>query len=181
MMPLDVAKAAVDGLMLEAAPRAALLVGFMGGEPFLHRALMREIVPYACAQARRSGRTVRFSVTTNATLLTDDDVRLLADHDFQVAVSIDGPKALNDAQRPLNGGGSAYDRIVAALDMFDRLGRPRHLSARATVAPGGGPLLPILDHLVALGFDAGGFRPVLGAPDPPLRFTSSHFDRFHHH
>jgi len=181
MMPLDVAKAAVDRLMLEAAPRADLLVGFMGGEPFLHRALMREIVPYACAQARRSGRTVRFSVTTNATLLTDDDVRLLADHDFQVAVSIDGPKALNDAQRPLNGGGSAYDRVLAALERFDRLGRPRHLSARATVTPAGGPLLPILDHLVALGFDSIGFSPVLVSPDPRLGFTSADFDRFRHH
>src|SRR5258707_1875698 len=181
MMPPDVAKAAVDRLMLEAAPGADLLVGFMGGEPFLHRALMREIVPYACAQARRSGRTVRFSVTTNATLLTDDDVRLLADHDFQVAVSIDGPKALNDAQRPLNGGGSAYYRVMPALRRFDRVRRQRHLSARATVTPAGGPLLPILHHLVALGFDSIGFSPVLGAPDPPLRFTSSHFDRFHHH
>ncbi len=50
MMPLDVAKAAVDRLMLEAAPRADLLVGFMGGEPFLHRALMRR-------STTRSGRS----------------------------------------------------------------------------------------------------------------------------
>jgi len=181
MMSLDVARSAVDRLMLEAAPRADLLVGFMGGEPFLHRALLREIVPYASAQARRSGHTVRFSVTTNATLLTDDDVRLLADHDFQVAVSIDGPKALNDAQRPLNGGGSAYDRVLAALERFDRLGRPRHLSARATVTPAGGPLLAILDHLVALGFDSVGLSPVLVSPDPRLGFTSADFGRFRDH
>jgi uncharacterized protein len=181
MMPLAVAQAAVDRLLLEAAPGADLLIGFMGGEPFLHRALVRDIVPYAQAQARKSGRTVRFSVTTNATLLTDDDVRLLADHDFQVAISIDGPKALNDAQRPLNGGGSAYDRVLAALERFDRLGRPRHLSARATVTPAGGPLLPILDHLVALGFDSVGFSPVLVSPDPRIGFTSADFERFGDH
>jgi uncharacterized protein len=129
MMSFEVARAGVDRLIAEAAPSADLLVGFMGGEPFLHRALMRDIVPYALKRARASGRSVRFSVTTNATMLTEDDIRLLVDHDFQVAISIDGPKSLNDAQRPLNGGGSAYDRVVAALDKFGRLGRPRHLSA----------------------------------------------------
>src|SRR4030088_3353950 len=38
MMPLEGAKAAVGRLMLEAAPGADLLRGFMGGEPVLHRA-----------------------------------------------------------------------------------------------------------------------------------------------
>jgi uncharacterized protein len=178
VMPLEIAQAAVDRLIAEAAPRADLLVGFMGGEPFLRRAVMREIVPYALSRARAARRTVRFSITTNATLLTDDDVRFLSDHDFQIAISIDGPKALNDAQRPLNGGGSAYDRVVAALEKFDRLGRPRHLSARATVTPGGGPLMATLDHLIGLGFDSVGFSPVLVSPDPRRAFVAADFTRF---
>ena len=177
MMSSEVARAAVDRLIVEAAPGADLLIGFMGGEPFLNRALMREVVPYACGEARRSGRTVRFSVTTNATLLTADDVHFLADHDFQVAVSIDGPKALNDAQRPLKDGDSAYERVVGALGLFARIGRPRHLSARATAAPGGGPLLPILDHLIALGFDSVGLSPILVSPDPRRAFAPDDFDR----
>src|SRR5205814_858629 len=123
-------------------------------------------------------RPVRFSLTTNATLLTDDDVRFLADHDFYVAISIDGPKALNDAQRPMNDGRSAYDAVVAALEKFDRIGRPRHLSARATVTPGTGPLEPILDHLIALGFDSVGFTPVLVSPDPRRAFTTGDFEQF---
>ena len=178
MMPLEIAEAAVNRLIAEAMPRADLLIGFMGGEPFLHRQLMRDIVPYASRQARASGRSVRFSVTTNATLLTDEDVRFLAGHDFQVAISIDGPKALNDAQRPLNGLGSAYDRIITAMDAFARLGRPRHLSARATVMPGGAPLLPVLDHLVGLGFDSVGFSPVLVSPNPNRAFIASDFNSF---
>jgi len=178
MMSFDVARAGVDRLIAESNPRADLLVGFMGGEPFLHRALMRDIVPYALERARASGRSVRFSVTTNATMLTDDDIHLLVDHDFQVAISIDGPKSLNDAQRPLNGGGSAYDRVLAALDKFTRLGRPRHLSARATVAPGTGPLRPILDHLIGLGFDSVGFSPILVSPNPAKAFSAADFESF---
>jgi uncharacterized protein len=42
-------------------------------------------------------------------------------------------------------------------------------------------MLPILDHLVALGFDSIGFSPVLVSPDPRLGFTSADFDRFGDH
>jgi uncharacterized protein len=178
MMSIDVARAATDRLLIEAVPGADLLIGFMGGEPFLHRALMVDIVPYARQRAAASGRTVRFSITTNATLLTDDDVRFLADEGFQVAVSIDGPKALNDSQRPLNSGGSAYEKVVEALEKFDRLGRPRHLSARSTIAPRCGPLLPILDHLIGLGFDSVGFSPILVSPNPAFAFTKLDFETF---
>lgn len=178
VMSLEIAQAAVDRLIAEAAPGADLVVGFMGGEPFLRRALMRDVVPYASGRARAAGRTARFSVTTNATLLTDEDVNFLSDNDFHVAISIDGPKSVNDAQRPLNGGGSAYDRIVATLEKFDRLGRPRHLSARATVTPGGGPLMITLDHLIGLGFDSVGFSPVLVSPNPRSAFTPDDFARF---
>jgi uncharacterized protein len=178
MMSAEVARMAADRLLSEAAPRADLVLGFMGGEPFLHRALMRDVVAYARSRAHDGGHSLRFSVTTNATLLTDDDVRFLADENFQVAISIDGPKSLNDGHRPLNGGGSAHDHVVSALERFDRIGRPRHLSARATVIPRGGPLLPILDHLIALGFDSVGFSPILVAPDPALCFTAADFATF---
>lgn len=174
LMPLEVARQSVDRLMTEASPDAEVVIGFMGGEPFLHRSLIYEIVPYALQQRDAT----RFSMTTNATLLTDDDVRFLADHDFHLAISIDGPKALNDTQRPTNDGRSAYDAVVAALGKFDRIGRPRHLSARASVMPGTGPLEPILDHLIALGFDSVGFTPVLVSPDPRAAFTTADFERF---
>ena len=178
LMSVDVAHAAVDRLMLEAAPAADLLLGFMGGEPFLHRALMRDVVPYARARAHATGRHVRFSVTTNATLLTDDDVRFLRDEDFHVAVSIDGPRTLNDAQRPLHNGGSSYDKVLLAMERFERLGHPRHLSARATVAPRRGPLRPVLTHLIGMGFDSVGFSPILVSPDPALSFSKSDFETF---
>ena len=55
MMSIDVARAATDRLFVEAAPGADLLIGFMGGEPFLHRALMRDVVPYARQRAEASG------------------------------------------------------------------------------------------------------------------------------
>jgi uncharacterized protein len=161
MMPWHVARDTVERLIAEAAPDADLVLGFMGGEPLLNRALIAEIVPYAVARAAESGRRMRFSITTNATLLTPADARLFAQYPFAVQISIDGPAALNDAQRPMRGGGGSYARVLRGLEVLLRHGRPRQLTARVTVTRDGGELLPVLEHLIGLGFDDVGFAPVL--------------------
>lgn len=176
LMPNDVAEASVDRLIAESREGADLVIGFMGGEPFVNRPLLRSIMPYATQAAAAAGRTVRFSLTTNATLLEPEDAELVARYRTQVAVSIDGPKAVNDAVRPMNGGGSSYDRIIQGLQVFEKHGRPYHLSARITVTPGARDLPGILDHVLSLGFDSAGFSPVLVAPDPSQAFEPADFD-----
>ena len=176
LMQFDVAKASVDRLIHESAPGADLVIGFMGGEPFANRALIHTIVPYAQEAAAAAGRTMRFSLTTNATLLQPADARLLSSCRMHVAVSIDGPKDINDAVRPMKGASSSYDRIVQGLQVLHTHGRPHHLSARITVTPASRDLPHILDHVLSLGFDSAGFSPVLVSPDPSSAFQSADFD-----
>ena len=171
-----VAFRAIDRLFIEAEPGAAVVLGFMGGEPMLHRDLVHRATRYAADRA--NGRTVRFSLTTNATLLTADDIALFRDFPYTVQVSIDGDRDANDQARPLRGGGSSYDRILAGLDLFARFGRPRQLSARVTVTPLTRNLESILDHLLGLGFDDVGFAPVLVSPRPQAAFTPEAFEYF---
>jgi uncharacterized protein len=178
LMSIEVGKAAVERLLAESAAGAEIVVGFMGGEPFLNKPLLHALVPYAEDRAAAAGRRVRFSVTTNATLLDREDVRLLARHPFPVAVSLDGPRATNDRVRPLNGGGSSHDRVLNTLRLFAAEGRPRHLSARATVTPRSGPLVVTLEYLVGLGFDSVGFAAVLVSPDARIAFDKADFDGF---
>lgn len=177
-MSVEVARAAVDRLLVEAPPGREVVVGFMGGEPFLNRRVIHDVVPYAERAAERWGRAVRFSLTTNATLLEPADAELLVAHRFHVSVSLDGPPEINDRQRSLLRSGAAnssYQRVLRALELLAAHGRPRHLSARATVTPGVGDLPRILEHLIGLGFDAVGFAPVLSSPDPKLAFESGQF------
>lgn len=175
LMGFGVARASVDRLIDEAAPGADLLIGFMGGEPFLHRQLLHAIMPYATQAAQASGRSMRFSLTTNGTLVEPEDVDLLTRYTTQVAVSIDGPRSLHDASRPLRSGGSSYDRLLRTLRLFAQCGRPRHLSARITVTPRAKNLREILEHVVSLGFDSAGFAPVLVSPRPADAFTTEDF------
>jgi uncharacterized protein len=165
VMGEDVARSAVDQLIENAPEGSDLVIGFMGGEPFVNRPLIHAITAYADRAAREAGHRPRFAVTTNATLLTTEDAALLARYRFSVTVSLDGDAPTNDQQRTLPGGQSAYAKTLAGLKLLTDGDRPRHLSIRATVSPRSGRLLPLLQHFFALGIDEAGFAPVVSAPD----------------
>jgi uncharacterized protein len=177
LMPADVARASVDRLIAEAAPGADLVLGFMGGEPLLNRALIHAIVPYAAERGAAAGHRVRFSITTNATLLSPDDAKLFASYPFAVQISVDGPAAVNDRQRPMRSGGGSYERVLRGLDVLARHGRPRQLSARMTVTRQSGELLPALEHLIGLGFDDVGFAAVLVSPSQQHALDAAGFEQ----
>jgi uncharacterized protein len=174
-MPSHVARAAVDRLLEESAPGADLVLGFMGGEPLLNRDVVHDATRYAAAAARTAGRRIRFSVTTNLTTVRPEDARLFAQFPFTVCVSLDGDRAGNDAVRRMKDGSSAYDRVRAGLRVVQRHGRPRHLAARVTVTRRTGALLPVLEHVLSLGFDEVGFAAVLASPDPELALSEDDF------
>ena len=178
VMTPDVARAAVDRLIAESAPGADVVLGFMGGEPLLARGLLHETTRYAARAAAGHGRRIRFAVTTNLTTVRPEDAALFAEYPFTVAVSVDGGRSTHDAVRRMHDGSSAYERVVAGLRVLERHGRPRHLGARVTVTPRTGPLLPVLDHLIGLGFDEVGFAAVLASPDDRLAFTAEDFPAF---
>lgn len=177
LMSVDVAHASVDRLMAEAKPGADVVIGFMGGEPFVARQVVHDTVAYAKRRAADSGRSVRFSVTTNGTLLNDDDIDLLAANSFHVSISIDGQREIHDQLRPNKSGGGSYDAILRNLERMNRRGRPRHLSARATVTPRTDNVPSVIDHLIGLGFDSAGVSPVLVSQRWDDRYDESDFDR----
>ena len=178
VMDPDTAREIVDRLIAESAPESTIVVGYMGGEPLLNRRVVHETTRYAAGSARAAGRRARFSITTNATAVRPEDAELFAAHPFTVAVSVDGNRAQHDGVRSLRGGGSAYDRMRAGLALFERHGRPAHLAARVTVTPRTGPLVPLLDHVLSLGFDEAGFAAVVSSPLPALAMGPEDFGTF---
>jgi uncharacterized protein len=177
-MGLELARASVDRLLAESTPGDDLVLGFIGGEPLLNRKVFHAVTAYAASAASAAGRRMRFSLTTNATLITPADARLLHEHGFHVSVSLDGLQQGNDAQRPMRDGSSAYAKVLRSLAMINAHGRPRHLAARVTVTPRSGALLPILQHHLELGFDSVGFAATLTSPDPSLAFGAEDFEHF---
>jgi uncharacterized protein len=176
MMDVDIAQRAVDVLLAEAESGSDVVIGFMGGEPLIARDLIRATVAYASRRGAATGHHVRFSITTNGTLLTDEDARLFSSYPFAVQLSLDGPPSLNDQQRPSKSGRESYDRVMRGLERLIRNGRPLQLTARATVTHRTTELLPILEHLLALPFDDAGFALSLAAP-PGYAIENQDFDK----
>lgn len=178
LMSLETARASVDRLFCESDPDIDIVIGYMGGEPLLNRKVIHETTKYAARKAERLKRRIRFSLTTNGTLLQREDAELFSDYPFTVSVSIDGDHKSNDSIRRMNDGSSNLERLSENLDLFRFYGRPNYLTARATVTPETGELLSILDFILSLGFDEVGFAPVIVSPDPALIFQPEHFALF---
>jgi uncharacterized protein len=68
------------------------------------------------------GQVVLNTMQTNATLIDDEWARFLAEHEFLVGVSIDGPRELHDAYRVDKGGKPTFDRVLRGLDALRRHG-----------------------------------------------------------
>jgi uncharacterized protein len=150
-------------------------LAFIGGEPLLNRPVLRQAVEHAAQAAAQRGIAMRFSMTTNATVVTQDDAEFLAAHRFAVTVSIDGEQELHDALRPTLGGSGSYRRIVARLKPLLAWQRPGGLqvSARVTVTPRHTALRATLEHLIGLGLHSVGFSPSLAARDPALQLSAA--------
>jgi uncharacterized protein len=163
-MELTEALRAVDLLVGTAEPGARLNLAFLGGEPLVNRKVLRAATEHALELARARGAKVTFSITTNGTLLTEDDGRFFEQHGFAVTVSLDGPQELHDAQRPFKGGAGSYDAIMKRAAPLLKMQHKMQVSARVTVTPRNLSLRRTLDSFIAAGFHSVGFSPMLSAP-----------------
>ncbi|MBG0784470.1 MAG: radical SAM protein [Anaerolineaceae bacterium] len=69
-----------------------------GGEAMVVWPLMVNLTEYA---KKNWGERVKFSVVTNATLITPERADWLVDNKFRISVSMDGPQSIQDYQRPM--------------------------------------------------------------------------------
>ena len=165
-MPWPRAQAAIDRLLQDADPSAPITIGFLGGEPFVNGKLIHQAVAYGAAQGRRRGLDVRYSVTTNGTLLEPADVDLMRRHPFAVTISVDGGADVQDRQRPRAGGvPGTFETILRRVNPL--LVRPERakVAARATVTRDDMDIERRLDALLAAGFPEVGFAPLRSGPD----------------
>ena len=170
-MGWETAQAAIDRLLAGATRAAPVTIGFLGGEPFANRALIHTAVAYAAAEGDRLKHDVRFSVTTNGTLLRADDIEMLRRHPFAVTVSLDGDSALQNEQRPRARGtsGSWADVVEHVGPLLASPGSAK-LAARATVTRRNIDIMGRVEAIAALGFPEIGVAPlrVSAAPDLAL-------------
>lgn len=177
VMDLRTGMRSIDLLMNEADGNDRVAVVFFGGEPLTRIATIRDLVAYAEQKAEDAGKQVDFSLTTNATLLTDDIIDFLDAHRFGITVSIDGGEAQHDRHRRTIAGGGTYKtvakRVQRLLERYDS----RPVGARVTLASGNVDVAGIYRHLHdELGFFEVGFAPATAGPDSPVGLSPGELD-----
>jgi uncharacterized protein len=165
-MDFETARAAVDMLFAESSGRRGVHITFFGGETLMNFSLLERVVEYATAQAAALGRSIDFSLTTNATLLTTQIIDFLSRNRIGVTVSMDGPPELHDSLRVFANGRGSYDVIAPKVRELLARHRTRPIAARVTLTRDVTNVRRIYQHLKhELGFHEVGFAPVTTSPN----------------
>ena len=91
---------------------------------------------YAAAAAAARGIRIGFTMTTNATLLNDEDIALFEEYGFTLTVSLDGLQATHDNLRPYRSGKGSFEQVARNVKALLAAERPRYrVLARVTVTP----------------------------------------------
>jgi uncharacterized protein len=160
-MDIETAKTSVEFLLSSSGERKNVHITFFGGETLMNFPLLKEVVVYAKAQAAAQNRSVDFSLTTNATLLTPAIIEFLSEHSIGVTVSMDGPPDLQDKMRVFANGRGSYDIIAPRVRALIANHKTRPIVARVTLTNGVTDVVRIFRHLKNdLGFHEVGFAPV---------------------
>lgn len=109
------ARRAVDWLLEQSKQVKKLGIGIFGGEPLMNFPVVKDVVLYAEKRGAETGKVVHFEVATNASLLDKGKIAFFKEHDIDVQVSLDGPKQVQDAQRPFRGGKGSYEATVPRI------------------------------------------------------------------
>ncbi|HMV83693.1 MAG TPA: quinohemoprotein amine dehydrogenase maturation protein [Blastocatellia bacterium] len=157
--------AAVDFLLAQSPGRRAVHLTFFGGETLMNFKVVRATIDYARQQAHAAGKYIDFSLTTNATLLTEPVIEYLAEQHVGVTISIDGPQEMNDQLRVFSNGQGSYEMIAPKIKALLAKHRTRPIAARVTLTSQVVDVKKIYRHLKdELGFHEVGFAPVTTSP-----------------
>lgn len=147
-MPFEVAKLYIDkalsgedGFREYLGPSPAVILEFIGGEPFLEIDLIDKIVDYFREQTIKLNhpwaQRYMLSICSNGVLYKDPKVQHFLQKNFghiSFSVTVDGTKELHDSQRVFPDGSPSYDLAHAAA--MDWRGRGYYMGSKITIAPG---------------------------------------------
>jgi len=125
-MPLETAKKFIDYLFSGAVTQMpAVVVSFIGGEPFIETDLMDQIMDYFKMKSYISGSdwcwNYRISVTTNGVNYSSTTVQKFIKKNadkISVSITIDGTKEKHDLQRVFPNGSGSYDIIEKSIPLY---------------------------------------------------------------
>jgi len=170
LMSAETAKRAIDFLVEHSRGRRELEVDFFGGEPLMNFDVVKQTVEYARSLETAHDKNFRFTITTNGVLLNDEITEYINTEMYNVVLSLDGRKPVNDNMRKTLGNGSCYDVVVPK---FQKLVKAREdapwksLYLRGTFTRHNLDFTQDVLHMHSLGFDNVSIEPVVSDETEP--------------
>ncbi|ADU22493.1 thioether cross-link-forming SCIFF peptide maturase [Ruminococcus albus] len=178
LMDFETAKRAIDFLIEKSADRKFLEVDFFGGEPSMNFGVVMKTVEYARSREKETGKTFRFTTTTNGMHLTDEMIDFINKEMYNVVLSIDGRKEVNDRVRVRVDGSGSYDTITKNFKrLVDKRPADRDWYVRGTYTKYNLDFSEDVMHLYDLGFEQISVEPVMADAKEPYAITEADLPR----
>jgi uncharacterized protein len=174
LMPLEVAKKAVDFLLERSGPLKRLEIDFFGGEPLMDFPVLKETVFYGKERGKEVGKEIRFTVTTNCLLLSEPIMEFLNQMNMRVVLSIDGRKEDHDKNRRLLSGQGTHDLVLSRIKRFLSLRGETLYYLRGTYTAQTLDFLANALYLFDLGYCEVSMEPVVATPEEPYAIREEH-------
>jgi uncharacterized protein len=87
----------------------------IGGEPFVNKDTLKRAVLECEKKALELGSKCSLSVSTNGSLISEEDALFLKEHDVHLRVEFDGIRSVHDKYRCYDNKRGSYDQVVRSL------------------------------------------------------------------
>jgi len=136
----------------------AVIIEFIGGEPFLEIELIDKIVSYFFRECIRLNHPwvdkFMISICSNGVLYFDERVQKFLDkykNNISFSITIDGNKELHDSCRVFHDGSPSYDIAIAGAT--DWMSKGYYMGSKITIAPANiQHVFSALKHMIELGY-----------------------------
>jgi len=160
---------AINFLVRNSKSRRNLEVDFFGGEPLLNFDAVKNIVASTRELEKEYNKNVRFTLTTNGTLLDGEKINFINENISNIVLSLDGLKETNDGMRKYGGAGesSVYSEIVPLYQKLaaERNGKYKDYYIRGTFTRKNLDFAKDVIHIRGLGFINVSVEPVVAEED----------------
>ncbi len=165
LMNFDTGAKALDYLIENSGNRRNLEVDFFGGEPLLNFQVVKDLVDYGKNKAMEWNKNIRFTITTNGTLLDEEKMDYINENMENIVLSIDGNKETNDRMRYTVNNKGTYDLILPKIKrMVEKRGNKPYY-VRGTFTNFNKDFAKDVIHLAEQGFSNISVEPVVAPKD----------------
>lgn len=169
VMNIDTAKKAIDYVVKRSGPRRNIEIDLFGGEPTMIMDTIKEIIAYAREHEKEWKKNIRFTMTTNATLLNDEMMEFMDKEMGNIILSLDGRKEVNDNVRIKVDGSGSYDDILPNIKkMIDKRTEGKMYFVRGTFTRANTDFYEDVKAMVNEGFREISIEPVVLENGHPL-------------